>query len=429
MVARAPRARVGRPRQTSQIGSGCIGHGAHQYILRRQRRRPGASPLLAQGTQRPDAVALPLRSVLVLGIALATVVSINPVGDLWTYQDWIVGCDNRHACHATTLDPASTPYEIETGADPIADNAVGMALERGGGADDTARLRLLACYQCDRQESPDPVAVRSLTVLDKTERPIFRQLISAPQASLAASPGGLALGGDPALFAALAQGETLALADQAGARLADISLRGLRDVLIRMDADQDRIGVVSALLMQGPAPAFVSRPRRIDAPIIVPPISHRAPTRLSAARLHRLQEKHRCDDPDAGAPEAAYARLDQHSTLLLLNAACAPYNSQGYAYIIDNRRRARPASLRITPDPSPLETPWLVSASWDARERRLESFGRGRAMADCGQQQEFAWTGTQFLLVEEMDMGACRGSIDYITVYRRRTLVRKAAVR
>lgn len=363
---------------------------------------------------------------LLVPIVLSTAAVAAPIGELHTHRDWIVGCDNRRACHATTLDPAPTPEELETGADAVADNAIGMAIMRSGGARDAPRLRLLVCYQFGASDPcPDPAAVRSLRVLDKGGKPLLRLALSPGQARQASSDRGWAIAAASALFPALAAGEVLELDGAADRPLASLSLRGVGDALRHMDTQQHRLGNVSALVARGDAAANLVPPWGPEPPLIVPPASAAAPRQLAAAELLALQQRHQCDDI-GGQPEAKYHRLDAHTTLLLLHAACSPYNSEGFVYLIDHQGQARLASVRILPGDAPLEAPQVMSADWDRQTRRLHSFERGRAMADCGQESAFAWDGTQFLLVEEADMGACRGSIDYITVYRRDTRVGKA---
>lgn len=354
-------------------------------------------------------------------VFLAAAVAASPIGSLNTFRDWIVGCDNRHACHATTLDPEPTLEEVEAGEESIADNAIGMAILRGAGANDAARVRFLACYQCGPKDNPEPATVRRLTVLDRKGKILFRLTLTSQDASQANAPGGLPIPADSALFPALAEGEVLNLDDGSDQPLASISPRGLHDALRYMDEDQHRVGNVTALVERGKAAAYLVPPWIPEPPIIVPPASALPATELTQAGLRGLQEENRCNYSGAGLPEATYQRLDERTTMLLLNAACSPYNGEGIVYVVDNHGEARLAAVRLTPANTPFEAPQVMSAYWDKNERRLRSFERGRAMADCGAEQAFAWDGAQFLLVEEADMGACRGSVDYITVYRRET--------
>ena len=57
-------------------------------------------------------------------------------------------------------------------------------------------------------------------------------------------------------------------------------------------------------------------------------------------------------------------------------------------------------------------------AYWDEGTRRLASFFKGRGLGDCGAGQEWAWDGEMFRLIHAEAMGECRGSTDYITIWR-----------
>lgn len=301
---------------------------------------------------------------------------------------------------------------------------MGLAILRGIAAHDAPHIRFLSCYQCAPQNSPDPGSVRSLAVLDKLEKVIFRLELSLGDGARANGAEGLPVPADSALFPALAEGEVIRVNDGANNPLAMISLRGMRETLRHIDEKQGRIGNVTALVERGNVAAYLVPPKVPQLPVVVPPASALPPTELAGATLRRLQKRHKCDSSGTRLPEAIYRRLDDRTTMLLLNAACSPYNGEGFVYVIDNRGNARIAPVRLTGSDPPLETPQVVSGGWDETERRLRSFGRGRAIADCGQQQAFAWDGEQFLLVEEAVMGECRGSVDYITIYRRDTIER-----
>jgi hypothetical protein len=62
--------------------------------------------------------------------------------------------------------------------------------------------------------------------------------------------------------------------------------------------------------------------------------------------------------------------------------------------------------------------PVLINSEWDSKRRLLTSFSKGRGLGDCGLGQDFAWDGTRFRLVRQIEMGECRGSLDYITTWR-----------
>jgi hypothetical protein len=64
----------------------------------------------------------------------------------------------------------------------------------------------------------------------------------------------------------------------------------------------------------------------------------------------------------------------------------------------------------------------LVNADWDKANGLLTSFSKGRGIGDCGVGSNFAWDGARFRLVEQEEMGECRGSTDYISTWRARVV-------
>lgn len=362
-----------------------------------------------------SAVLLPL---------LTAVTAASPIGDLQTFRDWIVGCDNLHACHATTLIPEPTEEEIATGDEPIADNSFNLSLRRGGGMHNAPRIRLFDCYMCETEKGHEPGLAHELRVKGKDGTILAGKALTGDEATRLGSDDGLSLPSDERLIEALALGETAEVLDGEGRPMAVISLRGLQASMRYMDEDQHRIGNVTALVARGSAPAYLVPPWVPFTKIYVPPPSDLPPVRPSDAKLTALQQQYRCRGTDTGLPETTFQRLDAHTSMLLLFANCSSYNGEGYVFLVGEDREIRPAPVRLTPKSPMLELPQVISSYWDEKQRRLHSFGRGRALADCGQEQAFVWDGDQFILVEEADMGACRGSIDYITIYRRETAVR-----
>lgn len=355
---------------------------------------------------------------------LAAVAAASPIGDLQTFRDWIVGCDNLHSCHATTLIPEPTDEEIATGDEPVADNSFNLSLRRGGGMNNAPRIRLFDCYMCEAEKGREPGLARELRVKGKDGTILAGKALTGEEATRLGSDDGLSLPSDDRLIEALTLGETAEVLDGEGRSMAVISLRGLQASMRYMDEDQHRIGNVTALVARGSARALLVPPWVPFVNIYVPPPSDLPPARPSRAKLKALQQQYRCRGAGAGLPETTFQRLDAHATMLLLFANCSSYNGEGYVFLVGEDREIRPAPVRLTAQDPELELPQVISSYWDKKTRRLHSFGRGRAFADCGQEQAFAWDGDQFILVEEADMGDCRGSIDYITVYRRETAVR-----
>jgi len=119
-----------------------------------------------------------------------------------------------------------------------------------------------------------------------------------------------------------------------------------------------------------------------------------------------------------------YARLDAKTSLALLPAPCGngAYNYYSYALLIDNAGKVRPATFEISGGMGEGSDNSLVNADWDEKSREITTYAKGRGLGDCGSIQAYAWDGRSFRLKRMGVMGECRGSMDYIPVWR--TVVR-----
>lgn len=355
-------------------------------------------------------------------LALAAAIA-NPVGEARSYHDWIVGCDNEGACHATSLDPETSDGAAATGNGPVADNRIGLAIQRTAGARDEPRILLLHCYLCG-PEAPDPATTVSLSVENADGTVLHHMTLQPADIALLNTFDGLPVHYDAPLLAALGKGSLLVLRDRSGTEKAIVSLRGLSDALTFMDSGQYRRGNVTALIDRGDKAAYLVPPRPPFPALSVPPASDLPPGQATAERMHQLRQGAACEGHPDIVPEILHQRLDASHTMLLINSACASYNTSSWVYVIGEDGSVHDADIRVLASSPALELPQLVTAYWSADDRRLHSFGRGRALADCGQAQSFAWDGKSFILVEERRMDECRGSLDYITLYRRETTER-----
>ena len=116
-------------------------------------------------------------------------------------------------------------------------------------------------------------------------------------------------------------------------------------------------------------------------------------------------------------------RLDAAHTLVMVLSICGngAYNYFTKALIIPNS--GTPVAVAKFNAPSIMgepgnADPGLVNASYDAKTRRLATYAKGCGLGDCGMTQQFAWDASRFRLVEQSEMGECRGSVDYIRTWR-----------
>ncbi|HEX8668430.1 MAG TPA: DUF1176 domain-containing protein [Allosphingosinicella sp.] len=325
---------------------------------------------------------------LLLAFAAAAV-SPHP-GELKTFTDWTVGCDNGRACRASALIPEEWPEDAVTmtvsrGAEADAPPVIGFAM----GEQAAAALGL------DGKKLPVRLTSRegTLEVDPRDAAEAIRLLRTAPALQL------LAADGKPA---------------------GTISLKGASAALLYMDDKQGRVDTVTALARPGGRTA-VPAPPALPKVTAVQPGAAPAP-KLSAARIAALRKQFGCEVDEVGGPEAAdISRIDPRHGLLLLSCGAGAYNYSSVPILIEEPGgavRTRIAPFDLEPRWWDEQNPMLVNAEWDPESRILGSFAKGRGLGDCGIGQHFAWDGARFRLVEQFEMGECRGSVDYITTWR-----------
>lgn len=311
-------------------------------------------------------------------------------GELRTFRDWIVGCDNGRVCQAVALLP-------EDGAD-------GATLTVRRGPEAAATPVVWVTVRAEGMESPETLEIdgrRFPLVLDReTETP-----------RVGDGAGAARMLGQATRIAALGPG---------GAGRVAVSTQGSAAALLYMDEQQRRLGTTSALVRRGPA-TQVPPPPALPT-VRAAPGSPKRPARLSRQAIRAARGDQACAPGDPMQDRAPdYHRLDARHTLALVPLTCASgaYNFVSLALIVDDRGRARPALFDFgwgSAQERPDHHVWL--ADWDSRDRRLQTFFKGRGLGDCGNGESYAWDGARFRLVERSVMGECRGSTDYITTWR-----------
>jgi hypothetical protein len=327
-------------------------------------------------------------------IALLAALAAPPTprpADLKLYKDWTVGCDNGRHCQAVALMPEDMPEDAAT-----------IVVERGPAADAVPQISF----------SLNSEAARGLAA---DRRKLDIQLVVAQ--------GGPSVGPKdvPKVLAALRSAVELELLDAGGKTLARVSLAGASAALLYMDDQQKRIGTVTALARPGPAAAAT-----VPSPPALPevraaPVSKARPIILSAARVKALRKERGCEIDEVGGPdEMEIHALDARRSLVLLACGSGAYNVSYLPLIAE----ASGGSVRIEPAPfDSMTAGWdgmLVNADWDDGE--ISSYAKGRGIGDCGVAQRYAWDGGRFRLVEQSEMGECRGSVDFITTWRARVV-------
>ncbi|MGZ8295625.1 MAG: DUF1176 domain-containing protein [Allosphingosinicella sp.] len=328
--------------------------------------------------------------------SLFLAVAVPQPAELKTFQDWTVGCDNGRACHAVALMPESWP-----------DDALTMSVRRGpeAGAQPVVAFEL--------------GADSNAATISADGKRLAARLVGA-EGETRVAPADSA-----AVIGALRSAGQLRLQGADGKSLGTVSLRGASAALLYMDEQQRRIGTATALVRPGTRAGTAVPP---PLPVVVAqPVTSARPLAISAAALRALRKQHGCTIDEVGGPdEAETAAIGRSQTLLLLACGSGAYNVSYVPFVL---RRGQGGTELAAFDHRPgwwaeEGKPILVNAAWDKARGLLTSFSKGRGLGDCGTSSDYAWDGRAFRLVEQSEMGECRGSRDYITTWRAR-LVRR----
>jgi hypothetical protein len=328
----------------------------------------------------------------------AVVPSTITVGKVATFKDWTVGCDNGFACQAVAL-------MLETGAEQqfsiVIKRSEGvsapLAIELGGAQGKYASYRILV----DGRTVSSGVMVRDSDFIALTGAEAMK------------------------LGRAMAKGKAVEVRDGSGASLGVASLAGASAALRYIDAQQGRDGTTSAIVATG-------RRKAADRKVALPVITARkiAPSNMlpDASALVALSESSSCAaDRFDSTQDTAYSLGTGPSgaqALVLLNCGAGAYNFSSGVYIGKQDSFGRwsfaPAKFDYgaTGFGEDSKIPLLVNADWDAGTQTISSYAKGRGIGDCGSSERWVWDGEMFRLTGATMMGECRGSLDWIPVWR-----------
>ncbi|QPQ55011.1 DUF1176 domain-containing protein [Allosphingosinicella flava] len=322
-------------------------------------------------------------------------------GEVKTFGDWMAGCDNGRACRAVALldENGSSDWTI--------------AIDRGAGLSD------LPTVNYRENDLPETC----------THYDIYIDGVKQPLDLASACPDGKTIKlreiahdygpYDPNLPAIL-KGSLMEYRLEDGRVAARVSLKGSAAALRYMDEQQGRIGTATALTETGsaeqaPLPALPE----IAA---VAPTRPAPPARLNKAQIVKWQKQAQCDL--AGRMEGAEShRLDDRTSLILAPCWLAAYNAGSLALIARKADGSDAAPAPIARDlgadgTASKAAPVIAGAEWSKASNLLSSYYKGRGIGDCGIRQIWAWDGQAFQLASAAKMDECRGSGDFIPVWR-----------
>jgi hypothetical protein len=328
-------------------------------------------------------------------IALAVAAAPQP-SELRTFQDWTVACDNGLGCEAVAL----LPDDAEGDSDWSAWTT--LMLRRGAHPGDRPVLLL-------QNVDGEPA------MLLADDRPLAVRFSGNVD-------GFTVLGDESVLVEVLRTASRLEVRDAAGSSLGRISLAGAAAAMLYMDEKQRRLGTVTALVRRGSRPASaVPGPPALEQVRRSPAATDQAPA-IGESLVAQLRAQAECDPPDVlGDQPIETEQIATGTTLVLVPCMRGAYNFSSLPVIAE--RVGGRLAARIAPFDSQWAMPSnghpiLVNAMWDADERRLHEYSKGRGLGDCGTRADYVWDGSRFRLVHQEEMGECRGSLYYVTTWR-----------
>ncbi len=315
-----------------------------------------------------------------------------------TYKDWAVGCDNGLSCQAVALMPEGLP-----------EGSLSIVAVRAEGVN--------GAFSIDMSGAAS-----------KSDR--FRILIDGKVADTGAVPVGSATikvtGADAMKLArAMAKGKKLRLINGAGTELGAASLAGSAAAFRYADAAQGRAGSRGAIIATGPKMATA---KTVSLPVISAKKIKPAKILPDAGALVALSEGSPCAaerfGPTADSAYSLGSGPDGPQALVLLNCGSGAYNFSSGIYTGQRNGKGKwtfePAKFDYGAAgfSEDSKIPLLVNAGWDAATQTISSYAKGRGIGDCGSSENFVWDGNMFRLIGATVMGECRGSLDWIPVWR-----------
>jgi hypothetical protein len=316
------------------------------------------------------------------------------------FGDWAVACDNNRRCEMTSLFPGDGAMPEEgSGYDGAT-----FSVERAAGPDGgfTVEVDISA-----DQKGETSVRVDGQVIAGGTPKNNIMVFTGADAAKI---------------VAAMINGKELSVTDIGGGMIGRTTLSGSSAALRFIDAGQGRAGTVTAAVAKGSKPASAV-PAATAGPVVRYVRPGGSPAAITKAMRAAMEKQGDCAgvyEGGEGEPPAveAYA-LGGGKTLALVPCGSGAYNYNTVPFIISGG-----AAVLAKFDYRPGETdasdgmPILVNAGWDAKTAQLGSYDKGRGLGDCGAAEDYVWDGTMFRLVEARAMPDCRGSVNWLAVWR-----------
>lgn len=345
-------------------------------------------------------MSLLLGKTLVLGLALAQPLQSASVelGEQFFHKDWAAACDNILACEAQSLlgdnqDEMMPKVTVERAQDLAGTVMVKVSLAEPKG--DQFRIFV------------DNRLIASGT-LAKGEFPISLEGSEAMK-----------------LARAIGRGRQMIVRGTDRSVLGQIKLNGSAAAFAHIDKVQNRAGTRTALFAIGKkafrgklVPVPIISVRRIGKQEIIP----------DAGAIVGLVERSTCAEASTEVTENSAYSLGKHGSnyqaLVMLSCGNGAYNFSSAPYVGTSKDGKKwsfaPARFDYPAEPGKAMdgVRLLVNSGWDAESQQISSYSKGRGIGDCGSAETYVWDGDMFRLVEAYAMDECRGSIEWMRLWR-----------
>jgi hypothetical protein len=323
------------------------------------------------------------------GLIAAAALAATGTGELKTFKDWTVGCDNGRACQGVGQ------YSAENM------DLISVSIARGAGAMDAPKIwfRLQDSPAIDLAADGKRLGVSFVN--DEENQTV-------------------AAGSAARVIDAFRTAGKIELIGAGGKTLGQLSSLGASAAMLYMDEQQRRIDTVTALVRKGAKPASAV-PRPPALPTVRRARLSGSIRKLTEAQVRKIQQENADCTDDNLTDKVEYARLDAHTTLAIVNAVCASgaYNYYSIPMLVrDNGKRELAKFEGREADDL------VMNMSWKPKERLLDSYFKGRGIGDCGGGSGWAWDGARFHLVRSRMMDECLGATEWITTFRARVVDR-----
>ncbi len=304
------------------------------------------------------------------------------LGETQYFKNWAAGCDNTLSCQALAMQPEENGEGYLT-----------LSMTRGAGKAGGPTIEITGM---DADVSKYQIFV--------DRRLVSSGVLKGPNDSIA-----LSVRDSARLVKAIPKGNEIRVTDGAGTVIGRISLSGSAAAIGYLDSVQNRSRARAQPIITA---------SRIGKEDLIP----------ETGDLVALAEGSKCAADRQGVTEDSAYSLGKEGgkarALALISCGNGAYNFSSVAYIgtrgSEGKWKFEPARFDYAADKPASQNgqKLITNAEWNPEKQTLNSYNKGRAFADCGSTDDFAWDGRQFRLIRAERMQKCQGSPVWITVWR-----------